>query len=180
MAQTTWVGDSFGSEEFPASTKFNEIIGGDGDDASLHIGMKLDEIDTNIDQVKRQIAMIRINTSGEGLTDVWEKAVFVAPQALDLYKIGIVADIAFGDNTDFSTLSIINKGASGVGTDVVVTKAFDSEITIFDFVDFGALSGDYKDMVAGDTLTLEKTYSASGEAVEDLVLFIEYDIDISA
>ena len=177
--QTTFVGDSFTTEEKPTSAKFNAMIGNAGTDASKHVAAKFAELDANINQVKRQIVSVRFSEndiSGE----TWEKAVFSAPQDLDLYKVGIVADSSFGQGSNYSTLSIINKGGEGTANNTVVSKDFDSEITAYDFVDFGSLDSTYKTMSAQDVITLKKTITGSGQALEPFVLIIEYDIDITS
>lgn len=178
MAQTVFIGDNFATEEKPTSAKLNAMIGNLGTDASKHVEAKYAELDANMNQAKRQVVTVRF-TENDISGETWEKAVFSAPQDLDLYKIGISADASFGQASNYSTLAIINKGGAGSGTNSVASKAFSSAITAYDFVDFGALDGTHKTMSAQDVISLKKTITGSGQALEPFTLIIEYDLDIT-
>ena len=131
-------------------------------------------IEEEIKCAKVKTAVVRVPTVALGNVEEW--AAFVAPVNCKIVKVGIMTDDPItGADTDYYTLGFKNKGAAGVGTDMIASKAFTAGVdaTAFDFVDFGAVSN--ARLNEGDTVTFEKAETGNGMATPALLAFIQYE-----
>jgi len=118
-----------------------------------------------------QTSQILITAAVDGAsTDTWERATFVAPRNITILSAGIMSTTAFGQATNYATLTFTDKGSAGAGTDTVAAKAFDTAITALDYVDFGSITN--ADLVTGDTITLVKSVTGTGQAVPAYVIAV--------
>ena len=133
-------------------------------------------ISTAINNIIHSVAVpvVAINAGTPGEIPLW-----VAPAACTLQKVSIVpkAGIA-GADTDYFTLSIVDKGGSGTGTDEIVSIDFPLGVDAAAFVakNLGTLSVTHKVLAQGDVISFKKAESGSGMALPDLVCVIEYKL----
>ena len=125
---------------------------------------------------KRQ-AQVRILASIAG--DTFEKAIFSAPEACTITKVGIISDTTLtGQDTDYATIKLVDKGSDGSGTDVIGSRDYTlgNNATAFDLDDnYGVLAN--TGLVAGDVVSIKKEITSTGLATPDLVAIVEYIID---
>jgi len=132
------------------------------------VGLTHEVLETD---AKTNVTAILITAADDATaTATWERPVFTAPCACTVTRVGIVSATAFGQSTEYSTLTFTGKGAAGAGTDSMAAHAFSSAITALDFVDFGTVSN--ANLAALDTVTVKKTVTASGEVVTAYVIAI--------
>ena len=125
---------------------------------------------------KRQ-AQVRIPASIAG--DIFEKAIFSAPEACTITKVGIISDTTLtGQDTNYATIKLVDKGSDGSGTDVIGSRDYTlgNNATAFDLDDnYGVLAN--TSLVAGDVVSIKKEITLTGLATPDLVAIVEYIID---
>lgn len=112
---------------------------------------------------------IRVSRSA---TDVaatdWELPLGSIDFAGTVKSVKLLADSAFGQATNYSSLDLQNKGQAGSGTTSVASMAFNSGNTVSQWVPKAlTLSGTPANLnvVVGDALTLVKTHSGNGQAL---------------
>lgn len=102
-----------------------------------------------------------------------EKPVFVAPVACRVTAVWLINGAALAANgSNYTTLDLVNKGASGSGTTDLAT--FDGSTESFTAYDAVEKTLGTTDLVAGDVLTLKKTDTGSGALVTDLLVVVAY------
>jgi len=105
-----------------------------------------------------------------------EVPIFVAPDDGIITQVGFIPQAAItGADVDYYTLSVINKGAAGVGTDVIASKAYTNGVDViaFDWEDLGTLAN--QRLSKGDTVTLAKVETASGMATPQLAAIVVFE-----
>jgi len=105
-----------------------------------------------------------------------EVPVFVAPFATIIRQVGFVPQAAItGADTDYFTLSFINKGSDGTGTDEIAAKDYTLGVDVaeFDFEDLGTLANNR--LAKGDTVTFAKVETANGMATPQLITYILFE-----
>jgi hypothetical protein len=108
----------------------------------------------------------------------FEKSIVRIPVAGTVKAVYLVPDAGFGQDTNYSTLAIINKGGAGAGSTSVASKAFNAANAVAAYVPASlTLSVTPADLIvaAGDVLTLKKTHSASGQLVPlcEVAVYVE-------
>lgn len=120
---------------------------------------------------------VEVGTTAAGTDD--EIPVFVAPHGTRLLKAYLVdGGGVTADATDYTTLSIVNKGSDGSGTDTVASFDTDSNgdnvsLTAFDAHDFGTLAN--YSLSQEDVVTLKKADTASGQALTTATVVLVYE-----
>jgi len=110
--------------------------------------------------MKRFTVNIR-NVADSGATDTWERAIFMAPFACTVISATIVSDSAFGQATNYATLTVANKtqSASIVGMDFTNANA----TTGYVGKSLGTVGN--ASLAANDVVTLAKTKTSAGQVV---------------
>ena len=107
-----------------------------------------------------------------------EFPVFKAPKKCKVTGLEISIDDAAitGDDTDYMTLQFQNKGADGLGADVMAEVAFVAgvDVAAFDTLDFGTIAN--ADLEEGDVISLQKINTAAGMGSPDLVVTVIYKV----
>jgi len=119
-------------------------------------------------------ATARIAAVAAGSTGEW--AVFKAPEACEITAAYIVPDSAItGADTNYMTLSIVDKGSDGTGTTAIASVDFTSgtDAAAFDAFSLGTL-GDAKTLAAGDVVSFKKAEAGTGMDMPNLLVVIEY------
>jgi hypothetical protein len=107
-----------------------------------------------------------------------DQAITEAPFDATVTKVALVPEAAAtGDNTNFRTFTLVNKGQAGAGTTVVATLALTTGVNLVAFdeklftlsVVAGATS-----VVAGDVLQVNEVHTASGLAHSGGRVIIEF------
>jgi len=83
-------------------------------------------------------------------------------------SVKLLGDTAFGQATNYSTLTVQNKGSAGSGTTSVATLGFDASNTVSQWVPKAlTLSGTPANLnvAVGEALTLVKTHTGNGQAL---------------
>lgn len=117
---------------------------------------------------------IRIGTIAAGTDD--ERCVFVAPHDIIIEKIYVTVGttIAAGA-TNYTTLSLQNKGSAGTGTDEIATLNTNTgETTLTAYVpeSFGTLVNNTVNK--GESISFKKVDTASGDAVDECLVTVCY------
>ncbi len=104
---------------------------------------------------------------------------FVAPVAGSLNKCYLVTKDAIAANdTDYWTVSLVDKGAAGAGIDAIATK--DTKATggtafaAYTAWDIGTLSATHKVLAAGDVVLLTLTKAGAATAFAEAVCVLEF------
>lgn len=121
-----------------------------------------------------QTVQARIAAVSAGSTGEW--AIFKAPEACEITGAYIVTDADItGADTNYMTLSIVDKGSDGSGTTAIASLAFTSgtDATAFDALSLGTL-GAGKTLAAGDVVSFKKAEAGSGMNMPNLLVVIEY------
>ena len=105
--------------------------------------------------------------------------VFIAPAAGSLNACQLVTKDAIAANdTDYWTITLTDKGATGVGTDTIATKHTQATgglgFAAYDAWDIGALSATHKVLAAGDVVVLTLTKAASATAFAEAAVMLEF------
>lgn len=102
-----------------------------------------------------------------------EKPVFVAPVACRVTSVWLINGAALAANgSNYTTLDLVNKGASGSGTTELAS--FDGSTESFVAFDAVEKTLGTTDLVAGDVLSLKKTDSGAGALVTDLLIVVNF------
>lgn len=121
-----------------------------------------------------QTVQARVPTTAAGSTGEW--AIFKAPEACEITAAYIVPDSAItGADTNYMTLSIVDKGSDGTGTTAIASVDFTSgtNAAAFDATSLGTL-GAGKTLAAGDVVSFKKAEAGSGMNMPNLLVVIEY------
>ena len=95
-------------------------------------------------------------------TDTSEKSILSATLAgMTIVSVAFIPDAGFGQVTNFSTISVINKGTNGLGTTVVAHKDFTSAVTAFTSNDFGVIAS--ATVTTGQVLTVKISKTLLGQ-----------------
>jgi len=112
-----------------------------------------------------------------GVSD--EVPLWAAPGDCTLESICFIPkSMITGADTDYFTLSVLDKGNTGTGTDEIVSLAFPLGVDAAAFTakGLGTLSETHKILAQGDVISFKKAESGSGMALPDLVCVIEYKL----
>lgn len=96
----------------------------------------------------------------------FEKTLGVATYAGTVTSVKFIPDAGFGQNTNYATISVINKGQAGAGSTSVASKDYTAANAATAYVPSAVtLSVTPANLVvaAGDILTFKKTHTASGQ-----------------
>lgn len=129
-----------------------------------------------IDAVARQKMAVAVTPAIALGTDD-ETPIFVAPAPCKITEVGVVPDTAVtGDDTDNYTLSFVNKGSDGSGTDVIAEKEYATGVNGVkdDYEDYGTVSNNV--LAKGDVVALEKVEANSGLGKPVTLAVIRYEI----
>jgi hypothetical protein len=127
---------------------------------------------------RRRHITAQIRSSSAATT--FEYAIGSAHSAGVVKACSIVTDSTLtGQDTDYCTLAVYNKGDDGTKSDIVCSKAFTNgtNATVFDETSLGTVDTDYDNLADGDTLTFVKTVSGSGLATPNLAVVVEWEPD---
>jgi hypothetical protein len=112
---------------------------------------------------------IRVSRSASDTAGTdWELPLGSIDFAGTVKSVKLLADTAFGQATNYSSLDVKNKGQAGSGTTSVASMAFNSTNTVSQWVPKAlTLSATPANLnvVVGDALTLVKTHSGDGQAL---------------
>lgn len=120
---------------------------------------------------RTKVEVVRIGAIAAGSSG--ELAVFVAPLAATIIKVGFIPDSNItGADTNYMTLGFKNKGGDGSGTSVIASKAFTLNVnaTAFDFVDLGTVSNN--SLAQYDVVSFYKAEAGTGMAMPNLAAVI--------
>jgi hypothetical protein len=124
----------------------------------------------------RHLPINPITGAAEAANATWKKIILEAPpgSAITITDVGVIPDdgVAFGQATNYFTLSLVNKGSNGSGTTQIASKAFSSAATNLIKTSLGTIS--YATPAAGDLLAMEKTVTSNGMICEGCSFYIEY------
>lgn len=141
----------------------------DGGNLELHSGYGGSS--TKMAELNYEFVKIRINAdsaasdtwgeNGEGYVVLW------IPTGLNYTVEGVdlaVDDDVTGDDTNYMTLSLVNKGTDGAGTTEIISKAYTSGVDIAHFDNDDVASGGISnaDIDAGEVLAFKKAVASSG------------------
>lgn len=121
-----------------------------------------------------RVASARLAAVSAGSTGEW--AVFKAPEACEITAAYIVVDSAItGTDTNYMTLSIVDKGDDGSGTTAIASVDFTAgtDAAAFDATSLGTL-GSAKTLAAGDVVSFKKAEAGTGMDMPNLLVVIEY------
>lgn len=132
----------------------------------LKIWAELSAIDTRITNLdtenNTEYMQVRIPADAAA-GDTWERAIFKAPSDGTIEDVMVVPDSDIGQATDYMTLDCQNKGADGIGTTSIGSRAVHSTNTIEGMVGVDVVTTN-ADIDSGRVLSLKKTVTASGQA----------------
>lgn len=106
----------------------------------------------------------------------WERTMFVVPFAGELVDADIVSDVGFGQDTNYSSLAVVNKGQNGSGTTSMAAKDFNATNATTAYKShLITLSGTpaNKTVAEGDVIAIKKTHTGNGQAVPDHAITIK-------
>lgn len=112
-----------------------------------------------------------------GTADTWP--IFVAPDAIEITAVcWVPAAAVTGNDTNYFSLAAQNKGQAGAGTTpVTATKAYtsgvDSVAHDLELLTLHSTEAN-RDLDAGDVLSLVRTVAASGLAMPDGLVLVQF------
>jgi len=118
---------------------------------------------------------IEIGIAGVAAGSSAELPIWNAPFRCKIIRVGIVPAAAItGANTNYMTLSVVNKGADGTGTAAIASKDYTLGVDAAQFAynSLGPVSNNL--LRKDDTLTFKKAETGTGMAMPDLVVVVEY------
>jgi len=104
-----------------------------------------------------------------------ELPIWNAPFRCKVIRVGVVpATAVTGADTNYMTLSVVNKGSDGTGTAAIASKDYTAgkNIAQFDYDSLGPVSNNL--LRKNDTLTFKKAETGTGMGMPDLVVVVEY------
>ena len=108
-------------------------------------------------------------------SSTWDRNIFAVPSVgtYTIDKISISPDGAIGQDTSYMTLTVFNRGVAGSGTTQLVTKAYNAAAAIAKSVltSMGTLAN--TGLTAGQTVSIAKTVTSSGQAWPGGLVLIE-------
>ena len=105
--------------------------------------------------------------------DVWERAIYQAPQALILKEVKIIPDSTIGQATNYMTLDCQNKDVGGAGTTSLGLRNVNSTNTITGMVGVDIVSTN-QNLTSGQTLSLKKTVTSAGQLFPGAIVLLRY------
>jgi hypothetical protein len=111
----------------------------------------------------------------EAAASTWDRTIFAVPVggAYTIDKISISPDEGIGQDTNYMTLTVFNRGTDGNGTTQIVAKAYNAAAAILDHVltSMGALAN--ANLTAGQSISIAKSVTSSGQAFPGALVLIE-------
>lgn len=121
-----------------------------------------------------QEVSVRIGTIAAGTDD--ERTIFVAPHDVIIEKIYLtVGTTVAAGATNYTTIDFQSKGSAGTGTDSLAS--FDTNtgnVTLTAFVPHNAGTLANSTISKGEAITIDKTDTASGDALDEAVVTVVY------
>ena len=107
------------------------------------------------------------------------QVVFVAPTAGTLNAAKIVTkDAVAANDTNYWTFALVDKGATGAGTDKIVEKTTKATggaaLVAYKALDLGTLNATHKVLAAGDVVLFTATKAAEATALAEAALMMEF------
>ena len=93
--------------------------------------------------------------------DTSERSILVCNTAFTVISVGFIPDAGFGQASNYSNISVVNKGTNGSGTTAVAAKAFSTVVTAYTNNDFGTVTA--PNVTAGQVLTVKITKTGTGQ-----------------
>jgi len=119
---------------------------------------------------------VQVGVSAVAAGSATEVPVFKALHACTLTKVGFVPKSAItGADTNYMTLSFVDKGSDGTGTGTIASRDYSSgnDVAAMDFEDSGTLSN--ASLAEGDTVSFKKAETGTGMAMPDLIAVVEFE-----
>lgn len=117
---------------------------------------------------------VRIGSIAAGTDD--ERPVFVAPFDCELTQVNLVNATAIAtDDTNYTTITIRDKGADGTADNQIASLATNSDaFSAMDAKSMGTLDATHKLLTAGDVVSFKKADSGTGQAIDEMLVMISY------
>lgn len=127
--------------------------------------------------VSRTVLRYPILSTGvaEAADDELEEILFEVPtgQSFTITEIGFIPSAAFGQATDYATLTVYNRGIDGTGTDQIAELVCDSALDIKTKNSFGTITN--ADIMSNEVITIVKSVTESGEIIPTGMWYIELE-----
>ena len=111
----------------------------------------------------------------EAADDTLEEILFKVPtgQSFTITDVGFIPSVAFGQVTDYATLTVYNRGVDGTGTDQIAQLACSSALDVKTKNSFGAITN--AEIASNEVITVVKSISGSGEIIPTGMWYIEME-----
>lgn len=142
---------------------------------------KLGTSAVNLDKVNTAMKTYALSYKHEGSADTaetdWERTMFVVPFAGELVDADITTDTGFGQDTNYSSLSVVNKGQNGSGTTSMAAKDFNATNATTAYkshlITLSGVTG-ARTVAEGDVISIKKTHSGNGQTVPDHAITLKF------
>jgi hypothetical protein len=149
-----------------------EMINMTSDALLTQIKESIDDLTDAYVSYQDQYAYARLITDSAA-SDTWEKVVFKAPFNCTVKDVWIIPDGNIGQATNYMTLDVQNKGASGSGTTSIGSRVVNSTNTVSVAVGVDVVSVDAT-VTDGYCLTVKKTVTSAGQAFPGGLVVVRY------